>query len=127
MEGQPEERPGGAPREESRRNRIQVSSTKKPIFFYVNLAKRLLQRYGEVELSALGMAISTVVTVTEILKSGKFVIPQRITTLAVDLTDEGRGRPVQKAKLEIVLRKSEQFDELMAAATEEAQPASAEE
>ncbi|CAN6706437.1 unnamed protein product [Malus baccata var. baccata] len=34
-----------------KKNRIQVSNTKKPLFFYVNLAK-----YNEVELSALGMA-----------------------------------------------------------------------
>ncbi|MCO5590502.1 hypothetical protein L7F22_044472 [Adiantum nelumboides] len=52
-----------------KKNRIQVSNTKKPLFFYVNLAKRFMQQYEEVELSALGMAISTVVTVVEILKN----------------------------------------------------------
>lgn len=36
------------------RARIQVSSSKKPIFFYVNLAKRLLAEHGEIQLSALG-------------------------------------------------------------------------
>ena len=45
------------------KNKIQVSNTKKPLFFYVNLAKRFIQQYEEVELSALGMAISTVVSV----------------------------------------------------------------
>ncbi|KAF3778353.1 Uncharacterized protein EJ110_NYTH43658 [Nymphaea thermarum] len=39
-----------------KKNRIQVSNTKKPLFFYVNLAKRYMQQYNEVELSALGMA-----------------------------------------------------------------------
>eukprot|EP00955_Chlamydomonas_euryale_P099433 365219-Chlamydomonas_euryale.AAC.13 len=34
--------------------RIQVSSTKHPMFFYVNLAKKLLSEHGEVQLSALG-------------------------------------------------------------------------
>ncbi|RRT81307.1 hypothetical protein B296_00003151 [Ensete ventricosum] len=53
-----------------KKNRIQVSNTKKPLFFYVNLAKvlpqfptwkslvfcvRYMQQYNEVELSALGM------------------------------------------------------------------------
>uniref|UniRef100_A0A452Y4C9 Uncharacterized protein n=1 Tax=Aegilops tauschii subsp. strangulata TaxID=200361 RepID=A0A452Y4C9_AEGTS len=39
-------------------NRIQVSNTKKPLFFYVNLAKRYMQQHGEVELSAPGMGHS---------------------------------------------------------------------
>ncbi|PWZ08815.1 Uncharacterized protein Zm00014a_033243 [Zea mays] len=39
-------------------NRIQVSNTKKPLFFYVNLAKRYMQQHGDVELSALGMGAS---------------------------------------------------------------------
>nr|GEX91682.1 DNA/RNA-binding protein Alba-like protein [Tanacetum cinerariifolium] len=38
-----------------KRNRIQVSNTKKPLFFYVNLAKRYMQQHTDVELSALGM------------------------------------------------------------------------
>ncbi|XP_039819792.1 uncharacterized protein LOC120682084 isoform X1 [Panicum virgatum] len=44
---------GGA--EGHKKNRIQVSNTKKPLFFYVNLAKRYMQLHNEVELSALGM------------------------------------------------------------------------
>ena len=35
--------------------RIQVSATKKPLFFYVNLAKKLLSINGQVDLSALGL------------------------------------------------------------------------
>ncbi|KAJ0772535.1 putative Alba-like domain superfamily protein [Helianthus annuus] len=38
-----------------KKNRIQVSNTKKPLFFYVNLAKRYMQQHNDVELSALGM------------------------------------------------------------------------
>ncbi|TQE12753.1 hypothetical protein C1H46_001626 [Malus baccata] len=41
-----------------KKNRIQVSNTKKPLFFYVNLAKRYMQQYNEVELSALGMGMT---------------------------------------------------------------------
>ncbi|XP_039058111.1 uncharacterized protein At2g34160-like [Hibiscus syriacus] len=52
-----------------KKNRIQVSNTKKPLFFYVNLAKRYMQQHNEVGLSALGMAIATVVTIAEILKN----------------------------------------------------------
>ncbi|KAF0920388.1 hypothetical protein E2562_034845 [Oryza meyeriana var. granulata] len=108
-------------------NRIQVSNTKKPLFFYVNLAKRYMQQHGDVELSALGMAIATVVTVAEILKNNGFAVEKKIRTSTVEINDETRVRPLQKAKIEIVLGKSEKFDELMAAAAEEREAAEAEE
>ncbi|CAL0322005.1 unnamed protein product [Lupinus luteus] len=57
-----------------KKNRIQVSNTKKPLFFYVNLAKRYMQQHNDVELSALGMAIATVVTVAEILKNNGLAV-----------------------------------------------------
>ncbi|KAL2927433.1 hypothetical protein RDABS01_034936 [Bienertia sinuspersici] len=102
-----------------KKNRIQVSNTKKPLFFYVNLAKRYMQQHNEVELSALGMAIATVVSVAEILKNGELAVEKKIMTSTVDIKDDSRGRPVQKAKIEILLEKSEDFDKLMAAAAEE--------
>ncbi|GAB2289216.1 hypothetical protein Dimus_023520 [Dionaea muscipula] len=104
-----------------KRNRIQVSNTKKPLFFYVNLAKRYMQQYNEVELSALGMAIATVCTVAEILKNNGFAVEKKIMTSTVDMKEDLRGRPGQKAKLEILLGKTENFDKLMAAAAEEVQ------
>ncbi|KAI9074753.1 hypothetical protein K1719_021527 [Acacia pycnantha] len=99
-----------------KKNRIQVSNTKKPLFFYVNLAKRYMQQHNEVELSALGMAIATVVTVAEILKNNGLAVEKKIMTSTVEIKDDSRGRPVQKAKIEILLGKTENFDELMAAA-----------
>ncbi|KAL8206238.1 hypothetical protein R6Q57_009789 [Mikania cordata] len=99
-----------------KKNRIQVSNTKKPLFFYVNLAKRYMQQHNEVELSALGMAIATVVTIAEILKNNGFAVEKKIMTSTVDMKDESRGRPIQKAKIEILLEKTDKFDELMAAA-----------
>ncbi|XP_010254376.1 PREDICTED: uncharacterized protein At2g34160-like [Nelumbo nucifera] len=102
-----------------KKNRIQVSNTKKPLFFYVNLAKRYMQQHNEVELSALGMAIATVVTIAEILKNNGLAVEKKITTSTVDMKDESRGRPIQKAKIEILLAKTENFDDLMAAAAEE--------
>ncbi|XP_030553086.1 uncharacterized protein At2g34160-like [Rhodamnia argentea] len=110
-----------------KKNRIQVSNTKKPLFFYVNLAKRYMQQYNEVELSALGMAIATVVTIAEILKNNGFAAEKKITTSTVGIKDESRGRPVQKAKIEILLGKSEKFDELMAAAAEQTDTGATEE
>ncbi|KAK9101968.1 hypothetical protein Sjap_019222 [Stephania japonica] len=109
-----------------KKNRIQVSNTKKPLFFYVNLAKRYMQQHSEVELSALGMAIATVVTIAEILKNNGLAIEKKIATSTVDMRDESRGRPIQKAKIEIVLGKTENFDELMAAAAEEREAAESE-
>ncbi|KAJ4826577.1 hypothetical protein Tsubulata_008526 [Turnera subulata] len=103
----------------NKKNRIQVSNTKKPLFFYVNLAKRYMQQYNEVELSALGMAIATVVTVAEILKNNGLALEKKIMTSTVDMREETGGRPAPKAKIEIVLWKTEKFDELMAAAAAE--------
>ncbi|RCV16005.1 hypothetical protein SETIT_3G102400v2 [Setaria italica] len=101
-------------------NRIQVSSSKKPLFFYVNLAKKYMQQHGDVELSALGLAISTVVTIAEILKNNGLAVEKKIRTSTVEISDEMRGHSIQKAKIEIVLGKTENFDELMAASAGEA-------
>ncbi|KAF3447134.1 hypothetical protein FNV43_RR12314 [Rhamnella rubrinervis] len=103
----------------NKKNRIQVSNTKKPLFFYVNLAKRYMQQHNEVELSALGMAIATVVTIAEILKNNGLAVEKKIMTSTVDMREDAGGRPIQKAKIEILLGKSEKFDELMAAAAAE--------
>ncbi|KAI9077909.1 hypothetical protein K1719_040038 [Acacia pycnantha] len=103
--------------EHSKRNRIQVSNTKKPLFFYVNLAKRYIQLHDEVELSALGMAIATVVTISEILKNNGLATEKKVLTSTVGVKDESKGRLMHKAKIEIVLGKSEKFDNLMAPAT----------
>ncbi|CAD6247638.1 unnamed protein product [Miscanthus lutarioriparius] len=117
----------GAGAEGHKKNRIQVSNTKKPLFFYVNLAKRYMQLHNEVELSALGMAIATVVTVAEILKNNGLAVEKKIMTSTVEVKDETRPRSLQKAKIEILLGKTEKFDELMAAAAEEREANEAEE
>ncbi|CAA2983253.1 DNA RNA-binding Alba [Olea europaea subsp. europaea] len=99
--------------ENLKKNRIQVSNTKKPLFFYVNLAKRYLQQNTEIELSALGMAITTVVTIAEILKNSGFAAEKKILTSTVGMIDEAKGRLVQKARIEIVLEKGEKSEPLM--------------
>ncbi|CAM8963445.1 unnamed protein product [Rhodiola kirilowii] len=109
-----------------KKNRIQVSNTKKPLFFYVNLAKRYIQQHNEVELSALGMAITTVVTIAEILKNNGLATEKtEVLTSTIGMRDENRGRLVQKAKIEIVLSKTDKFDSLMNAAN--AKPKAADE
>ena len=84
-----------------------------------------MQQHNEVELSALGMAIATVVTVAEILKNNGLAVEKKIMTSTVDVKDDSRSRPMQKAKIEISLGKTEKFDELMAAAAEEREAAAA--
>ncbi|KAL3591397.1 hypothetical protein D5086_010037 [Populus alba] len=75
-----------------------------------------MQQYNEVELSALGMAITTVVTIAEILKNNGLATEKKVLTSTVGMKDENKGRQVQKAQIEIVLGKSEKFDSLMNAA-----------
>lgn len=62
------------------------------------------------------MAITTVVTIAEILKNNGLVIEKKVSTSTVGMKDENKGRLVQKAKIEIVLGKSEKFDSIMSAA-----------
>ncbi|KAI6683927.1 hypothetical protein NL676_029840 [Syzygium grande] len=99
------------------------------IWFWLIVSRGVtyMQQYNEVELFALGMAIATVVTMAEILKNNGFAAEKKITTSTVGIKDESRGRPVQKAKMEILLGKLEKFDELMAAATEQANAGAIEE
>ncbi|XP_071695142.1 uncharacterized protein At2g34160-like [Rutidosis leptorrhynchoides] len=100
---------GLSPSDHPKKNRIQVSNTKKPLFFYVNLAKRYIQQHDEVELSALGMAITTVVTVAEILKNNGLAIEKKVVTSTIGMKDETRGRLIQKARIEIVLGKTDKY------------------
>ncbi|KAL3728066.1 hypothetical protein ACJRO7_032764 [Eucalyptus globulus] len=108
-----------------KKNRIQVSNTKKPLFFYVNLAKRYIQQHNEVELSALGMAITTVVTIAEILKNNGVATEKKVLTSSVGMKDENRGRMIQKAKIEIVLEKSDKGESPPEAADTSTEPITA--
>lgn len=92
--------------------RIQVSLGKKPLYFYVNLSKKLLAEHGEVQLSALGFAMSNMVSVAEILKKEGMVIEKKLSTCIDTLTDRGRPRPVRKPKMEVILIKSADFDKI---------------
>ncbi|CAN6855224.1 unnamed protein product [Brassica oleracea] len=75
--------------ETHKKNMIQVSNTKKPLFFYVNLAPSLHR------------AITMVVTISEILKN-------------IGLTTKKKMKNEAKGKMiEIVLGKSDKFDSLV--------------
>ncbi|KAG6668706.1 hypothetical protein I3843_01G182300 [Carya illinoinensis] len=90
-----------------KKNHIQVSNTKKPLLFYLNLAKRLIKQNNDIELSALGMAIPTVVIIAEILKRNGLAIEKRITTSSFGAMDGVKGRMIHKPQIEIVLEKAD--------------------
>jgi len=74
------------------RNKIKVSSGRS-VFFYVDLATRFLKDQEDVELSGLGYAITTVVTIAEILKNQGVAAVKKINTSTMDIKE----RPVSKA------------------------------
>ncbi|XP_078439040.1 uncharacterized protein At2g34160-like [Wolffia australiana] len=67
-------------------NRIQVSSTKKPVRFYINLAK-IMNQHNEVVRSALGRAIGTVVSI-----STGWATEKKISTSTIESKAENKGR-----------------------------------
>jgi senataxin len=103
----------------NQKNRIQISNMKQPLIFYVNLVKRYLKNHDEVELSGLEVDIETVVTVAEILKNSGLALEKRILTSIVHMKDDANSRPIPQATIEIILRKSPNFEDLMDAAAEE--------
>ncbi|XVF62954.1 hypothetical protein PTKIN_Ptkin09bG0050400 [Pterospermum kingtungense] len=97
--------------------KVQVSNNKKPFVFYLNLAKRYINEYNEVELCGLGMAIPTVVTIAEILKRNGVAIQKGIMTSTVLTAQEDRkGRRIEKANIQITLGKAEKLDNTNVAA-----------
>eukprot|EP00171_Calliarthron_tuberculosum_P004563 IDg4563t1 len=59
------------PTKKEMRNRIFVSWGKRPTHFFTGLGKKLLISEEEVELTGLGFAIATVITVAELLKTSR--------------------------------------------------------
>ncbi|KAL8200152.1 hypothetical protein R6Q57_011491 [Mikania cordata] len=54
-------------------------------------------------------AITTVVTVAEILKNNGLAVEKKVVTSTIGMKDETRGRLIQKARIEIVLAKTEKY------------------
>ncbi|KAK1263928.1 hypothetical protein QJS04_geneDACA009546 [Acorus gramineus] len=76
-----------------------------------NQIQKYMQQHDEIELSALGMAISTVVTVSEILKKSGLATEKKILTSTVDMKDERKGRLISKSKIEILLGRTQSSKE----------------
>jgi len=83
-------------------------STVKNVFFYVDLTTKFLRDNEQLELSGLGFAIGTVVTVAEILKTQKVATIKKINTSMTNI----RERRSQKPKIEILLQRAPNFKEI---------------
>mmetsp|Transcript_41529 Transcript_41529/g.163409 ORF Transcript_41529/g.163409 Transcript_41529/m.163409 type:complete len:144 (-) Transcript_41529:52-483(-) len=97
------------------RNRVQVSKDSHPLNFYVNLAEKLLHDEEEVELSGLGMAVSTTVTIAGILKNSGHVEVAKIETSLVGEKKPRGSKRYWKPKIQIWIKKTEKFVELIKA------------
>eukprot|EP01080_Neovahlkampfia_damariscottae_P001378 gene1378-11999_t len=95
------------------KNKIQVSSQKKNLAFYVYLSKKFLATQETVELSGLGNAINIVVSAAEILKSKNYATIEQIQTSSVDMpSQKGKKKTITKAKIQILLKKTKEFENL---------------
>ncbi|KAF0976871.1 hypothetical protein C9374_000531 [Naegleria lovaniensis] len=99
-------------------NKIQVSATKQSLSFYVYLAKKFLKNNNEIELSGLGGAINTVVSCAEILKNQKLATISKIQTSTVPVSGKN-DQSFQKAKIQIYLKKTAEFNSIIAKQEEE--------
>lgn len=100
-------------------NKLQVSSKRDPGFF-IFLSKLFLMDFEDIELHALGDAISIAVKVGEQLCRNGFTNLARIQTTTISPDEEGETpsgeRPLRrgkKAKLIIKLSRSDKFPELI--------------
>lgn len=109
---------GGEIEKEKKIYRIQVSKTKKPLFFYLNIAKKHLKLDNDVELCALGTAIPTIILISEILKRNGWAIEKSVEASTVDAKEGKEGRGAPKAKLGIVLGKAKSGDQSTDASSE---------
>eukprot|EP01111_Echinosteliopsis_oligospora_P001078 TRINITY_DN1141_c0_g1_i1.p1 TRINITY_DN1141_c0_g1~~TRINITY_DN1141_c0_g1_i1.p1 ORF type:complete len:169 (-),score=78.98 TRINITY_DN1141_c0_g1_i1:94-600(-) len=86
------------------RDKIKIASGT-PVFFYVDLTTRFLKDQETVELSALGNAIATVVSISEILKNQGIATIKKVHTTTMEISE----RKVTKAKIEITVAKTPDF------------------
>jgi len=93
---------------------IQVSG-KRNHTYYVNLALKVFQRrnwYNMLELSGLGNAIPSIVSIAEILKRYKVAVVRKIETSLVELSDGEGARSLQKAKIVVLMEKTNSIPEI---------------
>ena len=70
-----------------------------PVLMWRGGSQRFLQEHGEVQLSALGVAISSMVTLAEILKNKQLAVETRIVTSLEEISSDSRCASPDLAKL----------------------------
>jgi len=93
-------------------NQINVSVKKTPNF-YVFLGKKYLEKEEEIELHALGNAVSTSVIAAENLVRNQYATFKSIRTETITVQTSNNRGDSKKAKLFITLKRSAQFFENM--------------
>mmetsp|Transcript_870 Transcript_870/g.1853 ORF Transcript_870/g.1853 Transcript_870/m.1853 type:complete len:146 (-) Transcript_870:274-711(-) len=100
---------------EHSKSKIQISKEKKPLNFFLHLAKKFLQDEEEVELSAMGLAVTSAVTIAEILKAQGIAEIARITTGLVESDQQDRkSSSIPKAKIQIWIRRGHKLQHCQA-------------
>lgn len=90
---------------------MKISSAKKP-GVYVGASQKVLAEHGIVRLSALGAAMSSLVTVAEILKSKDLAVEKKVMISLEEFeNDDESGTTRRKPKLEVLLERSDNFEE----------------
>lgn len=90
---------------------MKISSAKKP-GVYVGASQKVLAEHGIVRLSALGAAMSSLVTVAEILKTKDLAVEKKVMISLEEFeNDDESGTTRRKPKLEVVLERSDNFEE----------------
>ncbi|KAF4349623.1 hypothetical protein F8388_003453 [Cannabis sativa] len=74
--------------------------------------EKYIKQCYDVELSALGTAIPTVILITEILKRNGLAVQKdiRTSTITIGVREEKKGRVMVKAQIEILLRMADKID-----------------
>lgn len=101
--------------ESNNTGRMQISKNKKPVSTYVHIAKRLLAENSEgtLEISALGIAMTTVASVAEVMRKEGLVTIEKIDTSMVKL-ENARNVEVEKARLSVLVKKTAKLDSVVA-------------
>jgi DNA-binding protein len=95
---------------EQRQNRQSSDKIKisvgRSVFYFVDEAAEALKQHPQIELSGLGSAINTVVSVADILRHQGLAKIKKVNTTMLSADN----RRVQKAKIEIVLERAPTFE-----------------
>ena len=91
----------------------------RPAGFFANLTKRFFRSHEEVELSALENAIAVAVDTVEMLRQSKVATLVRVLTSVTEVQDSRTQRSLPKARMTIVIRRTDEYVNLLHRLAEE--------